>query len=57
MSLSIFNQADIQVYILVYVDDIIIGSSSSSATERLLQQLQREFVVKDLGKLSYFSWH
>jgi hypothetical protein len=45
------------VYILVYVDDIIIVSSSSSATERLLQQLQREFVVKDLGKLSYFSWH
>jgi hypothetical protein len=54
VSLFIFNQAGIQVYILVYVDDIIIVSSSSSATERLLQQLQREFIVKDLSQLSYF---
>jgi hypothetical protein len=54
ISLFIFNQAGIQVYILIYVDDIIIVSSSSSATERLLQQLQQEFAVKDLGKLSYF---
>jgi hypothetical protein len=36
------------------VDNIIIVSSSSSATERLLQQFQREFAVKDHGKLSYF---
>jgi hypothetical protein len=36
VSLFIFNQANIEVYILIYVDDIIIASSSSSATERLL---------------------
>jgi hypothetical protein len=42
------------MYILIYVDDIIIVSSSSSATNRLLHQLQKEFAVKDLGKLGYF---
>lgn len=42
------------MYILIYVDDIIIVSSSSSATDRLLAQLQAEFAVKDLGSLSYF---
>jgi hypothetical protein len=36
------------------VDDIIIISSSSSATDRLLQQLQVEFAMKNLGGLGYF---
>jgi hypothetical protein len=34
---------------LIYVDDIIIVSSSSSTTEKLLHQLQQDFVVMDLG--------
>jgi hypothetical protein len=39
---------------LIYVDDIIIVSSSSSATEKLQAQLGVDFAVKDLGNLSYF---
>jgi hypothetical protein len=39
---------------LVYVDDIVIVSSSSHATRRLLQQLSASFPVKDLGPLNYF---
>jgi hypothetical protein len=39
---------------LIYVDDIIIISSSTSATERLLHQLGNDFAVKNLGRLSYF---
>jgi hypothetical protein len=54
VSLFIFNKGGIQMYILIYVDDIIIVSSSSSATDRLLALLQAEFAVKDLGSLSYF---
>jgi hypothetical protein len=54
VSLFIFNQDDLQIYILIYVDDIIIVSSSSSATDKLLQQLCHEFAVKDLGRLNYF---
>jgi hypothetical protein len=42
------------MYILIYVDDIINVSSSSLATNCLLEQLQVEFVVKDLGRLECF---
>uniref|UniRef100_A0A0A8Z4I4 Reverse transcriptase Ty1/copia-type domain-containing protein n=1 Tax=Arundo donax TaxID=35708 RepID=A0A0A8Z4I4_ARUDO len=42
------------MYILVYVDDILAASSSSTATEALLKKLQSEFAVKDLGRLHYF---
>jgi hypothetical protein len=42
------------MYNLIYVDDIINVSSSSLATNCLLEQLQVEFVVKDLGRLDNF---
>jgi hypothetical protein len=53
-SLFIFNHDNLQIYILIYMDDIIIVSSSSSATDKLLQWLRLEFAVKDLGQLNYF---
>jgi hypothetical protein len=53
VSLFILNCPEVQMYILIYVDDIII-SSSTSATDKLLHQLHSEFAVKDLGALSYF---
>ena len=39
---------------LVYVDDIIVASSSQAATDALLKDLQHEFTLKDLGDLHYF---
>jgi hypothetical protein len=42
------------MYLLVYVDDIIVISSSESATARLVTELGADFAVKDLGKLHYF---
>lgn len=54
VSLFIFNKEDIRMYILIYVDDIIIISSSPSAIEKFLAQLRRHFAVKDLGALHYF---
>jgi histone deacetylase 1/2 len=39
---------------LIYVDDIIVASSSQEGTDRLLQALKSDFALKDLGKLSYF---
>lgn len=42
------------MYILIYVDDIIIVSSSSAATDKLIHELTKEFAVKDLGILEYF---
>jgi hypothetical protein len=54
VSLFIFNKVCIQIYMLIYVDDIIIVSSSSSATEKLLYQLSQDFAVKDLSRLNCF---
>jgi hypothetical protein len=39
---------------LVYVDNIVIVSSSSKVRQVLLQQLSESFPVKDLGPLNYF---
>jgi hypothetical protein len=42
------------VYVLVYVDGIIIASSCSRVISVLIDQLREEFTVKDLGDLHYF---
>jgi hypothetical protein len=39
---------------LVYVNDIIVMSSSDDATKLLLKNLEKEFALKDLGELHYF---
>jgi hypothetical protein len=54
VSLFIFNQAGIQIYVLIYVDDIIIISSSTMTVDKLLHQPRNAFAVKDLGRLNYF---
>jgi hypothetical protein len=42
------------MYLLVYVDDVIVTSSCPSAVEALLKDLNSDFVLKDLGTLEYF---
>jgi hypothetical protein len=54
VSLFIFREGDTIVFMLIYADDIIIVSSSTIATERLIQELMKDFAVKDLGPLAYF---
>lgn len=39
---------------LIFVDDIIIASSKPEAVTTLIQQLSKDFAIKDLGELSYF---
>jgi len=41
-------------YLFIYVDDIIIASSTPNATAALLQDLNQEFALKDLEDLHYF---
>lgn len=53
-SLFYLNKGDINMFVLVYVDDIIVASSSERATTALLQDLKEEFALKDLGELHYF---
>jgi len=42
------------IYILFYVDDILITGSSASVINNIIHYLQTTFVVKDLGSLTYF---
>ena len=42
------------MFILIYVDDIIITCSNKSKIDKLLYLLESDFAVKDLGNLNYF---
>jgi histone deacetylase 1/2 len=53
-SLFIFSQGGVYIYMLVYVDDIVIASSSSAAVDKLVHALSDTFPIKDLGVLEYF---
>lgn len=53
-SLFIYDKSGIRIYILVYVDDIIIASSSPSSVTTLIQEFSTEFALKDMGELTYF---
>jgi hypothetical protein len=53
-SLFIYRTAVVTMYLLIYVDDIIIASSVPVAIDDLLQLLSIDFAVKDLGTLHYF---
>jgi hypothetical protein len=53
-SLFFLHSKSVTIYVLVYVDDIIVVSSSQSATVALLHNLEKDFALKDLGDLHYF---
>jgi hypothetical protein len=53
-SLFIFSREGVQIYMLVYVDDIVIAGSTAVAVDRLVQSLSAAFPIKDLGPLEYF---
>jgi hypothetical protein len=54
ISLFYYKKGLVTFFLLVYVDDIIVASSSLSAATDLLHNLQSEFALKDLGTLHYF---
>jgi histone deacetylase 1/2 len=53
-SLFYFNKGGRTIFVLIYVDDIIVASSSQKATTGLLRNLKQDFALKDLGELHYF---
>lgn len=42
------------MYLLIYVDDLILTSNNESVLTTFINQLHREFGIKYLGDLSYF---
>jgi hypothetical protein len=53
-SLFYLQNDEVTMFILVYVDDIIVTSSKSYAVTILLKKLGDEFALNDLGDLHYF---
>jgi hypothetical protein len=53
-SLFVFRRGSDTVYLLLYIDDIILTASSTELLRRTISALQREFAMKDLGPLHHF---
>ncbi|XP_035838982.1 uncharacterized mitochondrial protein AtMg00810-like [Helianthus annuus] len=53
-SLFIYHHGTDVAYLLIYVDDIILTTSSDLLRQKLMTTLAGEFAMKDLGPLSYF---
>ncbi|WVZ95434.1 LOW QUALITY PROTEIN: hypothetical protein U9M48_041200 [Paspalum notatum var. saurae] len=53
-SLFYINKGNFIMFVLVYVDDIIVASSTQAGISNLLKELSRDFALKDLGDLHYF---
>ncbi|BFG36388.1 hypothetical protein CerSpe_226620 [Prunus speciosa] len=53
-SLFIFQQGSHTIFLLLYVDDIVITGSDPSLLQTFISLLSRQFDIKDLGPLSYF---
>ena len=53
-SLFILRHRKFLVFLLVYVDDIVLTSNCPSFLQSLIQQLSSESELKDLGNLHYF---
>jgi hypothetical protein len=53
-SLFIFLHDGVQIFMLVYVDDIVIAGSTPIAVDHLVRSLCDSFPIKDFGLLEYF---
>ncbi|PKU62931.1 Retrovirus-related Pol polyprotein from transposon TNT 1-94 [Dendrobium catenatum] len=53
-SLLMFNKDNIHLFILIYVDDILITGNNSGKITETLQCLQTEFNLKQLGNVSLY---
>ena len=53
-SLFYFHRGTSTIFLLLYVDDIIITGNDQSLLQRFISQTHKEFAIKDLGRLNYF---
>jgi histone deacetylase 1/2 len=53
-SLFLYQKSGVTIFVLIYVDDIIVTGSSDHAISTLLKNLTAHFAIKDLGNLHYF---
>lgn len=53
-SLFIFFGNRVTVYFLVYVDNVVLTTSSDDFVSTIITNLGNEFALKDMGPLSFF---
>lgn len=53
-SLFIFTDASIFIYLLIYVDEILVTGNNDASIASFIASLGRLFSMKDLGPLNYF---
>lgn len=53
-SLFIKHTAKYSLFVLVYIDDIIVTGSCTAAINELVVKLNTDFSLKDMGELNYF---
>lgn len=53
-SFFVFHAVNVSIYMLVYVDDIVIVGSSQLAIDQLIRALSSLFPLRDLSRLNYF---
>jgi hypothetical protein len=53
-SLFVFRRGTYMVYLLLYVDDIVLTASSTALLQQTISTLKQEFIMKDLGLLHHF---
>jgi hypothetical protein len=54
LSLFVYTRTSSIIYILIYIDDIIIIGSNDVTITYIIHRLQQEFVITDLGSLTFF---
>ena len=53
-SLFIYLHNNLCIYVLVYVDDIVVTANDDTVLDKFITRLSARFSLKDLGLLSYF---
>lgn len=53
-SLFYLIQKNVRLYVLIYVDDILVTGSHPPAIQQLISSLSSEFAVRDLGPARFF---
>jgi hypothetical protein len=53
-SLFIFHRSANMVYLLLYVHNIVLITSSTTLLQHIISALKREFTMKDIGPLHHF---
>ncbi|PKU66220.1 Retrovirus-related Pol polyprotein from transposon TNT 1-94 [Dendrobium catenatum] len=53
-SLLIYNKSNVHIFLLIYVDDILVTGNNPAQIQLLLRDLHSQFALKQLGQISLF---